>query len=97
LVTAEVFEVVVGAAGSVTGQAPEAAVDRLALEAVSVGLDFGDNITARELCSPSALVEAFDGVENCPSATRAAVGDLGLQWWNGDGGPADGVVAVRIV
>jgi hypothetical protein len=42
-------------------------------------------------------VEAFDGVEDGVSAAWPGVGELGLQWWDGDGGPVDGVVAVRIV
>jgi len=88
---------VVGAAGFVAGHAPEAAVDRLAFEAVIGCLDFGDDVASCELCCAGALVELVDGVEYGVSAAWAGVGDLGLQWWDSDGGAVDGVVAVRIV
>jgi hypothetical protein len=99
LVVAEIFEVAVGAAGFVAGQAADAPVDGLPFEAMTGCLDFGDNVAPREFRGAGALVELIDGVEDGVSAaqTGAGVGELGLQRWDGDGGSVDGVVAVRIV
>jgi hypothetical protein len=52
---------------------------------------------AGELGGAGAQVEPIDGVEDGESAAWAVVGDLGLQWWDGDGRTVDGVVAVRFV
>jgi hypothetical protein len=60
-------------------------------------LDFGDDVTSRELGGAGALVKLVDGVEDGGSAARPGVGECGLQGWDGDERPVDGVVAVRIV
>lgn len=44
-----------------------------------------------------ALLQSVDGVEHCFSTARAAVGERRAYRRNSDGGPVDGVVAVRIV
>jgi len=97
LVVAEVFEVLMGAAGFVAGHAPDAAVDGLAFEAMAGCLDFYDDVASCERRCAGALVETFDRVEDGVSSAWAVVGDLGLQWWDGDGGSVDGGVTVRIV
>ena len=60
-VVAEVFEVVVGAAGFVAGQAAEAAVDGLPPEAVTGCLDLRDDVAAGELGGAGALL-SFHGL-----------------------------------
>jgi hypothetical protein len=60
-------------------------------------LDFGDDVASCELGVAGVLLELFDGVDDGVSAAWAGVGELCLQWWDGDGGSVDGVVAVRIV
>ena len=97
LVIAEVFEVLVGAAGFVAGHAPDAAVDRLAFEAMAGCLDFCDDVASCELRCAGALVELVDGVEDGVSAAWAGVGELCLQRRDGDCRSVDGGVAVRIV
>jgi len=64
LVVAEVFEVVVGAAGLLAGHAADAVVDGLAFEAMAGCLDFCDDIAAGELGGAGALAESFDGIED---------------------------------
>jgi hypothetical protein len=59
-------------------------------------LDFGDDVAAGELGGAGAPVHSFEGIEDGVSAAGAAVSDLCLQRWDGDGGSVDGVVAVRI-
>jgi hypothetical protein len=81
----------------VAGHAAQAPVDGLALEAGTGRLDFGDDVTPCKLGCTRAPLQSVDGVEDGVSATRTGVGDLGLQWRDGDGRPVDGVVAVRIV
>jgi hypothetical protein len=70
LIVAEIFEIVVGAAGFVAGHPAKAAVDRLPFEAAADCLDFRDDVAARELGGAGAPVESFDGVEDSGSATR---------------------------
>ena len=94
---AEVFEVMVGAAGFLAGQAAEAAVDGLPFEASAGCSDFCHNVAAGELGGTGALVKSLDGVEDGVSAASTGFGELGLQRWDGDGRSVDGVVAVRIV
>jgi len=95
LAVIEFFEIVVGAAGFVTGQAAEAAIDRLPLEGYAGGLDLGDDVVPRELRRAGALEQLFDGVEDGVSAAGAAVRHFGLERRDGDGGSVDRVVAVR--
>ena len=96
-VIAQVFEVTVCAAGFMAGHAAEAAIDRLAFE-VAVGFpDFADDFASGELGHAGVPVEPVDDVEDRVAAARAAIGDLRLKRWDGDGRPVDGVVAVRIV
>lgn len=97
LAIAEVFDVVVGAAGFVAGHAAQAAVDGLTFEAAAGCLDVGDDVTSGELRSAGALVKLVDGVEEGGPAAWAGIGDPCLQWWDGEGGSVDGFVAVRIV
>jgi hypothetical protein len=96
LVVAEVFEILMGAAGFAAGHAPDAAVDGLAFEAMAGCLDFYDDASCERRCA-GALVETFDRVEDGFSAARPRIGELGLQWWDTDHESVDGVVAVRIV
>jgi len=74
---ADVFEVVVGAAGFVAGHAAQAPVDGLALEAGTGRLDFGDDVTPCKLGCTRAPLQSVDGVEDGVSAARTGVGDLG--------------------
>jgi hypothetical protein len=74
----EVFEAAVGAAGFVAGQAPDAAVDGLAFEAMAGCLDLCDDVASCELRCAGALVETFERVEDGFSAARPGIGDLGL-------------------
>ena len=67
-VVAEVFEIVMGAAGFVAGHAPDAAVDGLAFEAMADCLDFYDDVTAGEHGCAGAVAEPFDGVDDGISA-----------------------------
>jgi hypothetical protein len=83
--------------GSLTRHAAEAAVDRLTREAGAGVLDFGDDVAAGELSGAGALLESSDGFEDRVPAARPGVGELGLQWRDGDARSVDGVVAVRIV
>jgi hypothetical protein len=77
-VIADVFEVVVGAAGFVAGHAAQAPVDGLALEAGTGRLDFGDDVTPCKLGRARALMQFMDGVQDGVSAAQAAVSKLGL-------------------
>jgi len=96
-IIAEVYKVVVGAAGFAVGNAAEAAVDGLPREVGARCLDFGDNVAPREFDVAGALMESVDGAENGVSAAGASADELCLQRRNADRGSVDGVVAVRIV
>jgi hypothetical protein len=87
LAVAEDFMIVMGAAGFVTGHAPQAAVDGLPLEATAGSLRFRDDVPSREVSRAGALLEAGYGVENGGSAARPGVNELlsrcrrYLRWW----------------
>lgn len=69
----EILKVEIRAAGFVTGQAAEAAVDGLPLEAGTRCLDFGDDVASREVGRAGALLQSVDRVEDSVSAAQAAV------------------------
>lgn len=52
-----------GAAGLLAGHAAQAPVDGLALEAGTGRLDFGDDVTPRELGCTRAPLQSVDGVQ----------------------------------
>lgn len=85
-VVAEVVEVAVGAAGFVAGHAADAAVDRLPLELPPAAWT---SATMSRRANSVAPVRWWSRLMASRMAflQLAVVGELGLQRWDGDGGP----------
>jgi len=79
------------------GKAAYAPVDCLPLKAGVGGLDLGDDVASCELGGTAAPLQSVDGIKDCFSTARAAIGEPRAHRRHGDTGPVDGVVAVRIV